>query len=130
MRRVLVFLVVGVALLAALFLWFAPSQRRATPEQAATQNDAPSVLTQGFEMKAGRRIAGPTVVSAVQGAMLELRVVSDRDDELHVHGYDRALALSANEPKTLRLKLDRAGRFEVELHGAHQVLTTLEISPR
>jgi|AntDeeMetagen681_2_1112603.scaffolds.fasta_scaffold07233_2 hypothetical protein len=130
MRRILVFVVVGVALLAVLLVWFSPSERPATAARSGMQEQAPAVLTKGFEIKDGRRVAGPAVVSVTQGTLLELQVVSDRDDELHVHGYDRGQALSANEPGTLRLKLDRAGRFEVELHGAHRTLTTLEVSPQ
>lgn len=130
MRRVFVFLIVGVALLAVLFIWFSPARPPATLDRAESQANVPAELTQGFEIEAGRRASGPAVVSATQGTMLELQIVSDQDDELHVHGYDRAQVLAANEPATLRLKLDRAGRFEVELHGAHRVVTTLEVSPQ
>ncbi|MFI9121956.1 hypothetical protein ACIGW0_21525 [Streptomyces bikiniensis] len=53
-----------------------------------------------------------------KGERLTLHVTSDRDDTLHVHGYDRELPLSAGTSATLTLTADRTGLFEVETHGS------------
>ena len=126
MRRGLFFIAVGVAVLAALFWAFAPAERPAGPGVAAV-SDTPR--REVFELRDGKRVQGPAVIAMTQGGVLELQVTTDRDDELHVHGYDRTLPVAAGVSATLRLQLDRAGRFTIELHDTHQVLTTLEVAP-
>ncbi|XDV69068.1 hypothetical protein AB5J51_30415 [Streptomyces sp. R33] len=60
-----------------------------------------------------------------RGERIALRVTSDRSDTLHVHGYDKELALPAGQEATLVLTADRSGLFEVETHESRLVLTQL-----
>ncbi|MEU9161502.1 hypothetical protein AB0D29_14700 [Streptomyces sp. NPDC048424] len=60
-----------------------------------------------------------------RGERVALRVTSDRADTLHVHGYDKELALPAGQEATLILTADRTGLFEVETHESRLVLTQL-----
>ncbi|MGW3558220.1 hypothetical protein ACWDNT_12765 [Streptomyces sp. NPDC000963] len=69
----------------------------------------------------------PSRIALKKGERLTLRVTSDRDDTLHVHGYDRELPLSSGTPATLTLTADRTGLFEVETHGSGLVLTQLVV---
>ncbi|WP_121832964.1 hypothetical protein [Streptomyces sp. S1] len=69
----------------------------------------------------------PSRIELKKGERLTLRVTSDRDDTLHVHGYDRELLLSAGTPATLTLTVDRTGLFEVETHDSGLVLTQLVV---
>ncbi|WP_106969338.1 cupredoxin domain-containing protein [Streptomyces bikiniensis] len=69
----------------------------------------------------------PSRIELKKGERLTLHVTSDRDDTLHVHGYDRELPLSAGIPATLTLTADRTGLFEVETHGSGLVLTQLVV---
>ncbi len=78
----------------------------------------------------GKRSEGPSLITARRDSLLKLTVVSDTEDELHVHGYDRHVHLPAGVAATTELVLDKAGRFEVELHKAHTTLTVIEVQPR
>ncbi|MFZ4301446.1 hypothetical protein ACPCAE_22865 [Streptomyces cinereoruber] len=69
----------------------------------------------------------PSRIELKKGERLTLHVTSDRDDTLHVHGYDRELPLSAGTPAALTLTADRTGLFEVETHGSGLVLTQLVV---
>ncbi|MGW3387620.1 hypothetical protein [Streptomyces cinereoruber] len=69
----------------------------------------------------------PSRIELKKGERLTLHVTSDRDDTLHVHGYDRELPLSADTPAALTLTADRTGLFEVETHGSGLVLTQLVV---
>ncbi|MFC8792864.1 hypothetical protein [Streptomyces cinereoruber] len=69
----------------------------------------------------------PSRIELKKGERLTLHVTSDRDDTLHVHGYDRELPLSAGTPAALTLTTDRTGLFEVETHGSGLVLTQLVV---
>lgn len=76
-----------------------------------------------------------------EGDTVELRVTSDEDGELHLHGYDVVIELRANRVSTAALQADVAGRFPVTSHGFgssadstgahdHETLFYLEIYPR
>jgi hypothetical protein len=123
MRRSVIFLAVNVVVLGALAWWL-------VPEPADPPDTGADRVRAAFEVRDGRRVTGPPVLSARKGAVLEIQVASDRDDELHMHGYDRTWPLRGGETRTLTLVLDQAGRFSAELHHADIELTALEVSPQ
>ncbi|MFE2234078.1 hypothetical protein ACE1OA_27670 [Streptomyces sp. JL2001] len=69
----------------------------------------------------------PSRVELKKGDRLTLRVTADRADTLHVHGYDRELALQPGRPGTISLTVDRTGLFDVETHESGLVLTQLVV---
>ena len=55
---------------------------------------------------------------------------SDADvTEIHVHGYDRELAVPAGRTRTLTFEADLEGIFEVEDHHTGELLAELEVRP-
>jgi hypothetical protein len=78
----------------------------------------------------GHLVSGPATLSLTQGDLVILRVRADRDDELHIHGYDLELGLHANQTGSLAFEASRSGRFEIELHHAGAEIGALEIQPR
>jgi hypothetical protein len=78
----------------------------------------------------GKRISGPAVFQVRQGEQVTLRIESNANDELHVHGYDLKLKLKGGEPATLEFAAARSGRFELELHKRHTQLGALEVYPQ
>ena len=82
-----------------------------------------------FEVAKGQRVLGPDRIIARQGQQVQIEVLSDRDDELHLHGYDLHLPLLAGKAVTLTLRADHSGRFELELHKQHLTLAALEVHP-
>ncbi|MFE3327018.1 hypothetical protein [Streptomyces sp. NPDC059176] len=69
----------------------------------------------------------PGRVELRKGDVLDIRITSDTDDELHVHGVNRTAAVKAGSTTTLRVALDRSGLFEVEMHRSGLVLTQLVV---
>ena len=131
----------GIALLDGLFWWMRPTPvpfvpAPTTPPTAAPAVSAPPVPAappvQSFELEVrdGRLLRGPAVLTVAQGSEVVLKITSDRKDELHLHGYDLTLALAVGTPAELRFTADRSGRFEYELHHAHLDLGALEVDPR
>lgn len=136
----LTIIIIGLAALAGLFVVMKPQPSAPAPDTMpsgsqgaavapATAALAAPVLTVVIEVRGGQRVAGPAIIEATQGQVLRLRVVSDRADELHLHGYDRSLKLSAGVPAELLLELKLSGRFEFELHHAHYALGVVEVQP-
>jgi len=76
------------------------------------------------------------VVRVTQGDDVELVWTSDEAVELHLHGYDVALELAADEPGTMSFNARATGRFPVTSHGfsgehdhGHSTLLYLEVYP-
>ncbi|MBM7422518.1 hypothetical protein [Spongiibacter marinus] len=78
----------------------------------------------------GQQYQGPATLTAYAGDTLRLNVVSDSDDAMHVHGYEKHLVLPAGELTTLEFTADSTGRFMLELHGNDLQFGTLEVYPR
>ena len=69
----------------------------------------------------------PSQVDLATGAVLELVVTSDHDDELHAHGFEVEAALTAGQPATVRLVGGEAGVYEVETHEPALTLLTVAV---
>ncbi|MFI6148076.1 hypothetical protein [Streptomyces sp. NPDC051109] len=87
--------------------------------------EAPADRTVTITVRDGKVSPAPGRTELRRGERVALRVTSDRADTLHVHGYDRELALPAGQEATLVLTADRTGLFEVETHESRLVLTQL-----
>ncbi len=62
------------------------------------------------------------------GSIVEVTITADVDEEVHVHGYDEFLTLTAGEPAVMVFEANIPGVFEVELEGRGQRITELEVS--
>ena len=141
MNRGALFLVIGAALLGAMFVAFKPRPEAppaaapavvpsAAPAAAAPAPVAPAPKAFELTVKGGKLASGPEVLAVREGDEVILRITSDRADQLHLHGYDLELALKAGEAAELRFTASRSGRFEYELHKAHADLGALEVQPK
>jgi hypothetical protein len=62
------------------------------------------------------------------GQTVVLRLLSDTDQEYHVHGYDIETPAAAGVEATIEFTADQAGDFEVESHTTDTVLALLQVS--
>lgn len=118
------FVAAGALALSGLFLVF-------RPREDVTVRPPQDRQAQTFDLvvEQGQLVSGPTVVSLRRGDRIVLRITSDHDDDLHLHGYDLHLSLKAGVPATLEFTADKSGRFEYELHHANLELGALEVQP-
>ncbi|HJS72307.1 MAG TPA: hypothetical protein VJ858_06225 [Acidimicrobiia bacterium] len=72
-------------------------------------------------------VVGPESVQVELGETVDLWVLSDVDDEIHVHGYDLFYDLEAGVPFHLTFLADVPGIFEVEVHTGHTRLLDIEV---
>ncbi len=93
------------------------------PSQPPPPEQADRTVT--ITVRDGKVSPAPARTELRRGERVALRVTSDRADTLHVHGYDKELALPAGQEATLTLTADRTGLFEVETHASGLVLTQL-----
>lgn len=111
----------------------------ATPGTATPGTATPGTATPGSATppKADRTVdialadgkvdPAPGRIELKKGQRLELSVVSDKADTLHIHGYDRKVELPAGQRITYSFVADRTGLFEVETHDSDLLLTQLAV---
>ncbi len=66
-------------------------------------------------------------VELVRGQHLILTITSDRDDEVHVHGFDLEIGVKRGAKVTRDILMDRVGRFEIESHEPALTLLVLTV---
>jgi hypothetical protein len=76
----------------------------------------------------GGKVEGvPAQVEVDHGTRVRIEVTSDRGDELHVHGYDKTVPLTAGSPAAVEFVADLPGVFEVETHDSGLLLFQLVV---
>ncbi|MFJ2740769.1 hypothetical protein ACIO3O_13970 [Streptomyces sp. NPDC087440] len=104
----------------------APAPGQSDPAQDSPPRGGPAAdRTVTIAVRDGKVSPAPGRTELKRGERVALRVTSDRDDTLHVHGYDKELPLPAGREAALVLTVDRSGLFEVETHESGLVLTQL-----
>jgi hypothetical protein len=144
--KVVGFCLVGIAVSAPLWPGFKSQQGgfgtpfpavSAVPvgEMPATNREQPmpkpSVRQEVFEINIqnGKIVSGSALLQAHEGDEVPLKIVSDRSDEVHLHGYDLDAHIAPGETATLAFTTGRTGRFGLEMHQARIELATLEVYP-
>ncbi|MGQ0716596.1 MAG: hypothetical protein ACT4NP_04615 [Pseudonocardiales bacterium] len=69
----------------------------------------------------------PARVEVDRGTQVRIEVTSDRNDELHIHGYDETVPLTPGNPAVAQFVADLPGVFEVETHDSGLLLFQLVV---
>lgn len=94
-----------------------------TPSTAPT----PSVRTITIELANGKVSPNGSRVNLAKGEPFVLDITSDRNDEVHVHGFDKEIAVKAGKRVKVEMTADRTGRYEVESHHPEMLIVVLQI---
>jgi hypothetical protein len=94
----------------------------------ASQGPAPQRRT--FQLQVTGSRMSPDQLQAYQGDTLVISVVADRDEEIHLHGYDKHFFATSGRPATLTFPGDRTGSFVLEIESTSTPLGTLQVQPR
>lgn len=102
-----------------------------TPTETATPEPTPTEVAPGLievEYSGGSVVGGVSRERVSVGTAVELRVLADVSDEVHVHGYDIFGAVMPGVPAVLQFDAGIPGVWEVELEAAGTLLVELEVS--
>ncbi len=103
-------------------------------EPTATAESAPAPPrpqeTARIRVRGGVAAGGIEEVRVRRGDRVRLTITADQADEVHLHGYDIERPVGPGQPARLRFTADAEGIFELELHGTHTQIATLEVRPR
>jgi hypothetical protein len=94
----------------------------ATPEE--TETPTPTV-------DPGPVLTGAKVVKIEvdKGDTVRFRILSPKDDEVHVHGYDLKKDVKANQMASMSFKATIDGIFEIEFENEGQQIASLRVNP-
>lgn len=84
--------------------------------------------TPEFILHNGETVSGPATISFKIGDTVKFKVISDKDDQIHIHGYNKEVDLKSGEYQTVEFKATIAGKFEIEIHSNDSLVTTLEVT--
>lgn len=103
-----------------------PPAAISTPVPASSPGPTGTVIEVTYQ---GGQVTGvePRVPVAL-GEQVVLRVTSDVEEEIHVHGYDLYADIPAGGTGEVAFSADLAGSWEVELHEAGRPLFQLRVS--
>jgi hypothetical protein len=62
------------------------------------------------------------------GQSVLITAISDTEDELHIHGYDKELELAPGKPMSVKFTANMKGTFEVETHKSGKLVAKLVVS--
>jgi len=71
----------------------------------------------------------PDRLTAKQNDMLTINVRADKEEEIHLHGYDVKFEAKPNQAVSRTFKADKTGSFEIEIEGTGEHLGDLVVSP-
>ncbi len=131
MKKIIIVLL-AVILLVALFFLLKPqpdASNNTEPTQTETESGQ-EVRTFTLELRDGEVVSGDSTVKVNQGDQVRITITANENDEVHLHGYDKEIELSAGQPSELSLTADISGRFEAELHNAKKTAFVLEVQPK
>ena len=125
-----VFILVVIVVLAGIFLIFKPknAQNSSNPAQNSSKKEAP-VKKFDFKFEKGEVVSKPESAQVNQGDSVVISVMSDVDEELHLHGYEKEVEIEAGETGEISLTATISGRFPIELHDSDMEIGSLEVLP-
>jgi hypothetical protein len=106
----------------------APSGTTTTP--TTTQEQAPAPRVESILIRGGQPASGEArTLRFRNGDTIRLRFAADTAAEVHIHGYDKTVAVPAGGTARARFKANAEGIFEIEEHHSGALLAKLEVRP-
>ncbi len=104
-----------------------PAGPTSVPTAVSAAPTTEAVGTIDVEFAGGQVRGGRRTEKVKLGEQVRIRAVSDVAEELHVHTYDRRLALQPSQPAEVVFTADIPGRHEVEFEKSGREALTLEV---
>jgi FtsP/CotA-like multicopper oxidase with cupredoxin domain len=88
-----------------------------------------SAQTHEFNVKVTGTKSDLGDLSVKKGDTVKLTITTDKDEQVHLHGYDIHFDCKANTPLTKTFTADKTGQFEYELEATTDHLGNLTVNP-
>ncbi|MGL4306159.1 MAG: hypothetical protein ACRCSF_08380 [Mycobacteriaceae bacterium] len=91
------------------------------------ENQENTATTMRFDLREGKKISGTEIIDIVKGQIIFFEVVSDKQDALHIHGYDKHFEVLPKVVNKFNFIAEIPGTFEMELHSNDLLLAKLKV---
>jgi hypothetical protein len=99
-----------------------------SPSNTTDQSGDTADVTINVTVADGKVKPSGATVKVKAGQSVLITAVSDKEDELHIHGYDKELELAPGKPASVKFTADVKGTFEVETHKSGKLVAKLVVS--
>ena len=105
-----------------------PGEPKNTPSNTADPSGEQADVTINVTVANGKVNPSGASIKVKAGQTVLVTAVSDTEDELHIHGYDKELELAPGKPVSVKFTADMKGTFEVETHKSGKLVAKLVVS--
>jgi plastocyanin len=99
-----------------------------TPSNTADPSHDQADVTINVTVANGKVSPSGASIKVKAGQTVLITAVSDADEELHIHGYDKELELAPGKPQSVKFTANMKGTFEVETHKSGKLVAKLVVS--
>ena len=99
-----------------------------SPSNTADPSGEQADVTINVTVANGKVNPSGATVKAKAGQTVLVTAVSDADEELHIHGYDKELELTPGKPASVKFTANMKGTFEIETHKSGKLVAKLVVS--
>lgn len=146
-NRTLVLVLAAAALAIAAFLILKPGDDNGSSTTTTTATSAQGTTTSGsttttsssnpttvpdatvIHVVSGKPVGGVQKISVKKGDTIRLKVTSDQDGEIHIHGFDLEQEAGPGKPASFKFKANIEGRFTVESHVGDVQIGEISVNP-
>ncbi|MER7243918.1 cupredoxin domain-containing protein [Kribbella sp. NPDC000426] len=104
------------------------SPNTSSPSNTADPSGEQADVTIDVTVANGKVNPSGATIKVKAGQTVLVKVISDADDELHIHGYDKELELTPGKPASVTFTANMKGTFEVETHKSGKLVAKLVVS--
>ena len=99
-----------------------------TPSNTADPSGEQADVTINVTVANGKVNPSGATVKAKAGQSVLVTAISDTDEELHIHGYDKELELTPGKSASVTFTANMKGTFEIETHKSGKLVAKLVVS--
>jgi plastocyanin len=99
-----------------------------SPSNTADPSGEQADVTVNVTVANGKVNPSGSSIKVKAGQTVLITAVSDTDEELHIHGYDKELELAPGKPASVKFTANMKGTFEVETHKSGKLVAKLVVS--
>ncbi|MDX6261981.1 MAG: hypothetical protein QOH84_3669 [Kribbellaceae bacterium] len=99
-----------------------------SPSNTADPSGETADVTINVTVANGKVNPSGSSIKVKAGQTVLVTAISDADEELHIHGYDKELELSPGKPASVKFTANMKGTFEVETHKSGKLVAKLVVS--
>ncbi len=99
-----------------------------SPSNTADPSGEQADVTVNVTVANGKVNPSGTTIKLKAGQTVLVKSVSDAPEELHIHGYDKEIALTPGKPGSVKFTANMKGTFEIETHESGKLVAKLVVS--